>query len=117
MCRASDERNALQPREDPQQHHGGEKGNPNPKFISTSYVERQNLTMRMGVRRYTRLTNAFSKNVENQDGRGRSDFTHYNFCGVHQTFASPCDGSRDRLARVEPRGVGVPAGRPRQKAA
>jgi hypothetical protein len=45
-------------------------GNPDPKFISTSYIERQNLTMRMQMRRFTRLTNAFSKKIRNQSGRG-----------------------------------------------
>ena len=62
------------------------KGNPNPKFISTSYVERQNLTMRMGVRRYTRLTYAFSKKVENHEAATALHFMHYNFCRVHQTL-------------------------------
>jgi hypothetical protein len=54
--------------------------------ISTSYVERQNLTMRMGMRRFTRLTNAFSKKVENQAHAISLHFMHYNFCRPHQTL-------------------------------
>ena len=59
---------------------------PRPAHISTSYVERQNLTMRMEMRRFTRLTNAFSKKVENLRGCGRLHFMHYNFCRIHQTL-------------------------------
>ena len=62
------------------------KGNPNPKHISTSYVERQNLTMRMHIRRFTRLTNAFSKKIENHAAAVALHFVHYNFCRVHQTL-------------------------------
>jgi IS1 family transposase len=62
------------------------KGNPNPKYISTSYVERQNLTMRMHMRRFTRLTNAFSKKVENHAAAVALHFAWYNFCRVHQTL-------------------------------
>ena len=62
------------------------KGNPNPKFISTSFVERQNLTMRMGMRRFTRLTNGFSKKVANHEAAVALHFMHYNFCRVHQTL-------------------------------
>lgn len=61
-------------------------GQPNPKHISTSYVERQNLTMRMRMRRFTRLTNAFSKKVENHGWAVALYFMHYNFCRVHQTL-------------------------------
>jgi IS1 family transposase len=61
-------------------------GNPDPKHISTSYVERQNLTMRMRMRRFTRLTNAFSKKVENHGWAVALYFMHYNFCRVHQTL-------------------------------
>jgi len=61
-------------------------GNPNPKHISTSYVERQNLTMRMQMRRFTRLTNAFSKKVQNLGYAVALHFMHYNFCRVHQTL-------------------------------
>jgi IS1 family transposase len=61
-------------------------GQPNPKHISTSYVERQNLTMRMRMRRFTRLTNAFSKKIENHGWAVALYFMHYNFCRVHQTL-------------------------------
>ncbi|MGH9737048.1 MAG: IS1 family transposase [Candidatus Acidiferrales bacterium] len=61
-------------------------GNPDPKHISTSFVERQNLTMRMGMRRFTRLTNAFSKKVENHAAMVAIHFMHYNFARVHKTL-------------------------------
>jgi IS1 family transposase len=61
-------------------------GNPDPDRISTSYVERQNLTMRMGMRRFTRLTNAFSKKVENHCYMVALHFMWYNFGRVHQTL-------------------------------
>jgi len=61
-------------------------GDPDPDYISTSYVERQNLTMRMGMRRYTRLTNAFSKKIENLYAAVALHFLHYNFARVHKTL-------------------------------
>jgi len=61
-------------------------GNPAPRHISTSYAERQNLTMRMKMRRFTRLTNAFSKKFENHRWSVALYFMHYNFCRVHQTL-------------------------------
>jgi IS1 family transposase len=61
-------------------------GNPDPKHISTSYVERQNLSMRMGMRRFTRLTNAFSKKLENHCHAVALYFQHYNFARIHQTL-------------------------------
>jgi IS1 family transposase len=61
-------------------------GDPDRRHISTSYVERNNLTMRMGMRRFTRLTNAFSKKVENLAASVSLHFMHYNFCRVHQTL-------------------------------
>jgi IS1 family transposase len=61
-------------------------GSPDPQHISTSYVERQNLSMRMSVRRFTRLTNAFSKKFENHCHMVAIYFAYYNFCRVHQTL-------------------------------
>jgi hypothetical protein len=58
-------------------------------LISTSYVERQNLTMRMGMRRFTRLTNAFSKKVENLAAAVSLHFFHYNFARPHRSLANP----------------------------
>lgn len=61
-------------------------GDPDPEHISTSFVERQNLTMRMQLRRFTRLTNAFSKKLENLKSAVALYFAWYNFCRVHQTL-------------------------------
>jgi IS1 family transposase len=64
-------------------------GNPDPSKISTSYVERQNLTMRMGMRRFTRLTNAFSKKIENLTHAVSLHYMHYNFARPHKTLSNP----------------------------
>jgi IS1 family transposase len=61
-------------------------GNPGPKHVSTSFVGRQNLTMRMGMRRFTRRTNAFSKKVENHIAAVALHFIHYNFARIHKTL-------------------------------
>ncbi len=61
-------------------------GDPEPRHISTSYVERQNLNMRMGMRRFTRLTNAFSKKIDNLIHSVALFHMHYNFARVHQTL-------------------------------
>lgn len=65
------------------------QGDPDPELISTSYVERQNLTMRMRMRRFTRLTNAFSKKVENLAAAVALHFMHYNFARPHAGLADP----------------------------
>jgi IS1 family transposase len=62
------------------------QGDPHPDHISTSYVERQNLTMRMGMRRFTRLTNAFRKKLENLAAAVALHYCYYNFVRVHQTL-------------------------------
>jgi IS1 family transposase len=62
------------------------EGDPNEDLISTSYVERQNLTMRMGMRRFTRLTNGFSKKVENHAAMVSLHFMYYNFGRVHSSL-------------------------------
>ena len=62
------------------------RGNPDGKHVSTSYVERQNLNIRMGNRRFTRLTNAFSKKIENHYYALAIYFMHYNFARIHQTL-------------------------------
>lgn len=61
-------------------------GNPDEKFISTSYIERQNLTMRLHMRRFTRLTNVFSKKIENPYYAIALHFMYYNFCRIHKTL-------------------------------
>ena len=79
-------------------------GSPDPKHISTSYVERQNLTMRMSMRRFTRLTNAFSKKIENHAHAVAIHFMWYNFGRIHQTLRvtpAMAAGVTDRLWSLE----------------
>ena len=78
-------------------------GDPDPELVSTSYVERQNLTMRMSMRRFTRLTNAFSKKVENHGYAVALHFMYYNFCRIHRTLrVTPAleAGVTDRLWEI-----------------
>jgi hypothetical protein len=63
------------------------EGRPDEAHISTSYVERQNLTMRMSMRRFTRLTNAFSKKLDNRIHALALYFVFYNFCRIHKTLS------------------------------
>jgi IS1 family transposase len=79
-------------------------GNPDPKHVSTSYVERQNLTMRMGMRRFTRLTNAFSKKFENHAAMVAVHFLYYNFARIHKTLRitpAMAAGLSDHVWRLE----------------
>lgn len=79
-------------------------GDPDLKHISTSYIERHNLTMRMGMRRFTRLTNAFSKKAENHAAAVSLHMMHYNFGRVHQTLkTSPAvaAGVADHIWTIE----------------
>ncbi|HVN63984.1 MAG TPA: DDE-type integrase/transposase/recombinase [Candidatus Binataceae bacterium] len=79
-------------------------GQPDPAHISTSYVERANLSMRMGMRRFTRLTNAFSKKLENHIHALSIYFMHYNFVRIHQSLRVPPAmeaGVTDRLWSLE----------------
>lgn len=79
-------------------------GNPDPDHISTSYVERQNLTMRMSMRRMTRLTNAFSKKLEAHIASLAIHYMHYNFVRLHQTLRvtpAMAAGVTDRLWSIE----------------
>lgn len=76
------------------------KGDPDPERISTSYVERQNLTMRMGMRRFTRLTNGFSRKVENLAHAVSLHFMHYNFARPHASL-------KERYPRTPAMAAGV----------
>lgn len=81
---------ADQRRYSPSEFSGADKrvfvGKPDMDKVSTSFVERQNLTMRMGMRRFTRLTNGFSKKVENLEHSVSLHFMHYNFARIHKTL-------------------------------
>ena len=81
------------------------EGSPDPDHVSTSYAERNNLTMRMSIRRFTRLTNAFSKKIENHAHSVALHFMFYNFCRQHKSLGgiSPAmaAGVTDRLWDIE----------------
>jgi hypothetical protein len=80
------------------------RGTPDPKLINTSFVERQNLTMRMSMRGFTRLTNAFSKKVENHSHALSLYFAWYNWVRIHQTLRvtpAMAAGLTDRLWSME----------------
>jgi IS1 family transposase len=80
------------------------KGDPDPKHISTSYIERQNLTVRMHNRRFTRLTNAFSKKIDNHAASMAIHYMHYNFVRIHQSLrVTPAMAARvtERLWEIE----------------
>jgi hypothetical protein len=69
-------------------------GNPDPALVNTSFAERQNSTMRMSMRWFTRLTNAFFKKFENHCHALALYFVFYNFCRVHNPRRNPCYGGR-----------------------
>lgn len=79
-------------------------GNPDMAKVTTSHVERQNLTMRMSIRRFGRKTNAFSKKIENHDFAVALHFMHYNFCRIHKTLRitpAMAAGLTDRVWDIE----------------
>ena len=95
---------ATEARYSPAEFKGTEKirviGRPEKKHVSTSFVERQNLTMRMRMRRFTRLTNAFSKKIDNHEAAIALHYMHYNFVAIHQTLRvtpAMAAGVTDRL--------------------
>ena len=78
-------------------------GHPDPKHVSTSYVERQNLTMRMSMKRFARLSNGFSKKIENHAHAVALHYMHYNFARIHKTLrTTPAQaaGVTDRLWEI-----------------
>ena len=78
-------------------------GHPDPKHVSTSYVERQNLTMRMSMKRFARLSNGFSKKIENHAHAVALHYMHYNFVRIHNTLrTTPAQaaGVTDRLWEI-----------------
>ena len=78
-------------------------GYPDPDHISTSYIERANLTMRMSMRRFTRLTNAFSNKIDNHTAAIALHMMHYNFVRIHQTLGTTpalAAGVTNRLERL-----------------
>lgn len=86
------------------------QGKPDMTKVSTSYVERQNLTMRMGMRRFTRLTNAFSKKIQNLEAAVALHFMYYNFCRAHKSLnlkrsfgktPAMAAGVTDRIWKIE----------------
>ncbi len=83
------------------------RGNPDPAKINTSYVERQNLTMRMGMRRFTRLTNGFSKKVENLAHAVALHYMYYNFCRVHQSLTIKAEDGGKGTKRTPAMAAGV----------
>src|SRR5579872_3082799 len=79
-------------------------GNPDPKHVGTSYVERHNVTMRMGMRRFTRPTNGFSKKIENHIAMVAIHAVYYNFARIHKTLritSSMAAGLSDRVWSLE----------------
>lgn len=93
-------------------------GSPDIAHVSTSYVERQNLTMRMSMRRFTRLTNAFSKKLDNHIHALALYFAFYNFCRIHKTLRvtpAMAAGITDRLWSLEDIGAKIDAMAPAPK--
>jgi IS1 family transposase len=106
----------------PSQFTGSEKtvkmGNPDMDKVCTSHVERQNLTMRMSMRRFTRLTNGFSKKVENLEHMVALHFMHYNFVRIHKslhTTPAMAAGVSDKLWSIADIAALVPEIEPKKR--